>query len=85
MYAFINLSADNTDFKTLQYDEIEAAEVMLFGRKQLKEWQEMHVASDEQIWNDACQLARDKDNTRIQYFNLVNERTAHLKKSWHRG
>ena len=85
LYAFINLSADNTDFKTLQYDEIEAAEVMLFGRKQLKEWQEQHVASDEQIWNDACQLARDKNNTRIQYFNFVNERTAHLKKSWHRG
>lgn len=85
IYAFINLSADNTDFSTLQYDEINAVEVTLFGRKQLKNWQEQQVASDDEIYQDACQLARDRNTNRKNYYNILNKKTAHLKKSWKNG
>lgn len=85
IYAFINLSADNTDFSTLQYDEINAVEVTLFGRKQLKNWQEQQVASDDEIYQDACELAKDRNTNRKNYYNILNEKTAHLKKSWKNG
>lgn len=85
IYAFINLSADNIDFNTLQYDEINAVEVTLFERRQLKQWQIEQVASDDEIYHDACQLARDRNSNRKNYYNLLNEKTAHLKKSWKNG
>lgn len=69
----------------MQYDEINAVEVTLFGRKQLKNWQEQHVASDDEIYQDACQLARDRNTNRKNYYNILNEKTAHLKKSWKNG
>lgn len=80
IYCYINISADNTDWNTLSYDDITQVEVVMFGRKNLKEWQYQHVGTDEDIYRDAVELA-DSYNDRKNYYNMLNEKTAHLKKT----
>lgn len=80
IYCYINISADNTDWNTLQYDEIDQVEAVMFSKKNLKEWQYQNVGTDEEIYSDAVELADSYDD-RTNYYNTLNKKTAHLKKT----
>lgn len=80
LYAYINLSSDNRDFSTLRKSEIYAAEVLIFKKSELKRWQSAHVADDDELYRDAVEVSRSYSD-RKDYYNYLNENTAHLKRS----
>lgn len=80
LYCYLNISADNTDWNTLQYDEIDQVEAVMFSKKNLKEWQCQNVGTDDEIYRDAVELAGSYDD-RTNYYNALNQKTAHLKKT----
>lgn len=65
-YCFINLSSDNHDFHTLEANQIEAAEVVIFRRDELKRWLEDNLGkTDADILEDAINLIdsiKDKED-----------------------
>lgn len=75
-YCFINLSSDNHDFHTLEANQIEAAEVVIFRRDELKRWLEKNVKkTDKDILEDAASLV-DSLTDKKSYSSCV-----YLKKS----
>ena len=75
-YCFINLSSDNHDFHTLEASQIEAAEVVIFRRDELKQWLEDNIGkTDKDIIEDAASLV-DSLSDKKQYSSCV-----YLKKS----
>ena len=75
-YCFINLSSDNKDFHTLESSQIEAAEVVIFRRDELKKWIEDNIGkTDKDIIEDAASLV-DSLSDKKKYSSCV-----YLKKS----
>lgn len=75
-YCYINLSSDNHDFHTLEASEIQAAEVVIFRRDELKQWLEDNLGkTDRDILEDAASLV-DSLTDKKQYSSCV-----YLKKS----
>lgn len=75
-YCYINLSSDNHDFHTLEASEIQAAEVVIFRRDELKQWLSDNIGkTDRDILEDAASLV-DSLTDKKQYSSCV-----YLKKS----